>query len=132
MNKPEISKEVFVYLLEEITESFIVQAHNDYELEQEISDEALEKLTTYDRINMYSCRKLVDIVHKLMNVPNNNNSLIQCYLYVNNFENYDFYDHRYLGSVEYDDLDEEDKLDYRLVYGKSFGELYDIVVREQR
>lgn len=119
--KPEISKDFFSVLMKEIVKTFEKQVYEDGQIQEELSEEDYDIISTRS-VYCHDGWTLVKVLHALMRVPENDNSLIWSYLYANNLDYYDF------SPATEKDLDDDD----RLVYGKSFEELYDIIIRERR
>lgn len=119
--KPEISKDFFSVLMKEIVKTFEKQVYEDGQIQEELSEEDYDTISTRS-VYCHDGWTLVKVLHALMRVPENDNSLIWSYLYANNLDDYDF------TPATENDLDEDDKL----VFGKTFEELYDIIIREQR
>ena len=95
--------------------------YEDGQIQEELSEEDYDTISTRS-VYCHDGWTLVKVLHALMRVPENDNSLIWSYLYANNLDYYDFI------PVTEKDFDDDD----RLVYGKNFGELYDIIIRERR
>ena len=118
--KPEISEELFDFLMTKIVNHLYYQAWVDEHIKAEISKKAYNIIEGYGVIDD-TIDNLISLLHALMRIPEED-SLIWSFLKANNLDPYDFEE------TSYEELNENEKK----VYEKTFVELYRIVVKDAK